>query len=364
MDADGQAPTAPGGGASHERFEWLRVTLSSIGDAVIATDADGGVTFMNPAAQALTGWTQAEAAGVPLEAVFRIVNEESRLPVENPAARALREGVVVGLANHSLLIARDGTERPIDDSAAPIRNEAGEVAGVVLVFRDITERRRHEREAQEALRYAEEIVATLREPFLVLDKGLRVKTANAAFYRAFHVSGEGTVGRFLYELGNGQWDIPALRTLLETQIPEEIAVHDFEVEHDFPEIGPRSMVLNARRFPPEGEHPTLILLAIEDRTERRRADAALRDSELRFRRLFQTAKDGILILDAATGRIIDANPFMCGLLGYEPADFLGKELWEIGLFRDRIREPGRLPGTLGQRLHPLRAPAAEHQGRG
>ena len=283
----------------------------------------------------MTGWTQAEAAGVPLEAVFRIINEESRKPVENPAARALREGTIVGLANHSLLIAKDGTERPIDDSAAPIRNEAGDIAGVVLVFRDCTERRRHERAAQEALDYAEEIVATLREPFLVLDRSLRVMTANAAFYRAFHVSEDETAGRFIYELGNGQWDIPDLRTLLEEAIPKEIAVHDFEVEHDFPAIGPRSMLLNARRFPPEGEHPNLVLLAIEDVTERRRSDAALQDSELRFRRLFQTAKDGILILDAALGTIIDANPFMCGLLGYELDDFLGKELWEIGLFRDK-----------------------------
>ena len=318
-----------------EQREWLRVTLSSIGDAVITADADGGVTFLNAVAQSLTGWTQAEAAGVPLEAVFRIINEESREPVENPAVRALREGTIVGLANHSLLIARDGTERPIDDSAAPIRNEAGDIAGVVLVFRDCTERRRHERAAQEALAYAEEIVATLREPFLVLDKSLRVKTANAAFYRAFHVSEDETEGRFIYDLGNGQWDIPGLRTLLEEAIPKEIAVHDFEVEHDFPAIGRRSMLLNARRFPPEGEHPNLVLLAIEDVTERRRADAALQDSELRYRRLFQTAKDGILILDAATGTIIDANPFMCGLLGYELDDFLGKELWEIGLFRDK-----------------------------
>ena len=143
------------------------------------------------------------------------------------------------------------------------------------------------------------------------------------------------MGRFIYDLGNGQWDIPALRTLLEEAIPKEIAVHDFEVEHDFPAIGPRSMLLNARRFPPEGEHPNLVLLAIEDVTERRRSDAALQDSELRFRRLFQTAKDGILILDADLGTIIEANPFMCGLLGYELDDFLGKELWEIGLFRDK-----------------------------
>ena len=157
------------------------------------------------------------------------------------------------MSNHSLFIARDGTERLVDQSAAPIRNRAAQVAGVVLVFRDVTERRRNEQAAHEALRSAEEVVATLREPFLVLDRGLHVRTANDAFYWAVHVSGEETVGRFVYELGDGQWDIPALRRLREVQVPEEVAVHDFEVEHDFPEIGPRSMVLNARRFPPEGE---------------------------------------------------------------------------------------------------------------
>ena len=334
IDPDLQGSPTPGGGALHEQREWLRVTLSSIGDAVITTDADGGVAFMNPVAEALTGWTQAEAAGVPLESVFRIVNQEDRHEVENPAARALRDGVVVGLSNHSLLLARDGAERAIDDNAAPIRNQAGEVAGVVLVFRDVTERRRQERASQHALDYAHEIITTLREPFLVLDKGLKVRTANAAFYRAFKVSERDTEGRFIYDLGDGQWDIPRLRTLLGEVIPEDIAVQDFEVEHDFQAIGPRTMLLNARRFPPEGDTPDLVLLAIEDVTGRRRADAAVKGSELRYRRLFQTAKDGILILDAETGKIIDANPFMSGLLGYEHDEFLGKELWQIGLFGD------------------------------
>ena len=318
-----------------ERREWLRVTLASIGDAVVTADAAGLVTFLNATAQSLTGWTQAEAVGSPLEAVFHVYNEETRAPAANSAARALREGVIVGLANHSVLIARDGTERPIEDSAAPIRNAAGDVAGVVLVFRDCTERRRNERATQEALEYAEEILATLREPFLVLDKELRVVRANAAFYREFQAPEEETVGRFLYELGNGQWDIPSLRTFLEEAVPKALAVDDFEVEHDFPEIGRRSMLLNARRFPSGGGHPNLVLLAIEDVTERRKTDSALHDSELRFRRLFQTAKDGILILDTTLGTIIDANPFMCGLLGYQHEDFLGKELWEIGVFRDK-----------------------------
>src|SRR5204863_6724731 len=130
----------------------LQVTLSSIGDAVITTDAECRVTFLNEVAQAVTGWPQAEAAGLPLADIFKIVNEETRRTVENPAARAMREGLVVGLANHTLLIAKDGTERAIDDSAAPIRNANGEVAGVVLVFRDVTDRRAAER----ALRESEE----------------------------------------------------------------------------------------------------------------------------------------------------------------------------------------------------------------
>ncbi len=118
--------------------EQLRVTLSSIGDAVIATDLRGCVSFLNPVAEALTGWSLSDAQGQPLEAVFRIVHEHSRQTVENPVARVLREGTVVGLANHTLLIAKDGTERPIADSAAPIREAGGQIGGVVLVFRDIS----------------------------------------------------------------------------------------------------------------------------------------------------------------------------------------------------------------------------------
>jgi PAS domain S-box-containing protein len=136
--------------ALRQQSEWLRVTLASIGDAVISTDAKGRITFLNGVAEALTGWPRSEALGRALPEVFYIISEQTRRPAENPALRALREGTIVGLANHTVLIARDATERLIDDSAAPIRDDAGNMSGAVLVFRDVSGRRRAE-EAQARL---------------------------------------------------------------------------------------------------------------------------------------------------------------------------------------------------------------------
>ena len=140
-----------------EQAENLRTTLSSIGDAVITTDAEGKVTNLNPVAESLTGWATREAAGQPLEYVFQVVNETTRQTVENPVIRALAEGIIVGLANHTILIAKDGSEKPIDDSAAPIRTASGTIVGCVLVFRDVSERRQQEtqlREERERLKLA------------------------------------------------------------------------------------------------------------------------------------------------------------------------------------------------------------------
>src|SRR5271157_97751 len=151
-----------------KQSEWLRVTLSSIGDAVITTDAAGRVTFLNRVAESLTGWLTADAAGRPLPEVFQVINEQTRRPVENPALRALRDGTVVGLANHTVLIARDGTERPVDDSAAPMRDGSGATIGAVLVFRDITERHRTEAERERLL---QEVKAERERLRLALDAG-------------------------------------------------------------------------------------------------------------------------------------------------------------------------------------------------
>ena len=141
--------------------EGLRITLASIGDGVITTDTQARVTFINAVAESLTGWEQSDAAGKPLLDIFRIVNETTREAVANPVLLALSQGTIVGLANHTILIARDGAERPISDSAAPIKDEQGRVEGAVLVFRDDSARRRMESILLDADRRKDEFLATL-----------------------------------------------------------------------------------------------------------------------------------------------------------------------------------------------------------
>ncbi len=184
----------------HREREVLRTTLGSIGDAVIATDTEGRVTFLNPVANGLTGWSAEDARGKPLEEVFRIVNETTREAVENPALRALKEGVIVGLANHTVLVAKDGAERPIDDSAAPIRGRGAEVTGAVLVFRDVAERRLAEDRlrASEA-RKAAVLHASL-DAIITIDSKGKVVEFNPAAEELFGYAQAEAVGRDMGEL--------------------------------------------------------------------------------------------------------------------------------------------------------------------
>ncbi len=196
------------------------------------------------------------------------------------------------------------------------------------------ESNRTTRQLQEALDYAESIIATIREPLIILDDKLRILTANGSFYEMFSLTPPETQGKLIYELSNGQWNIPQLRELLEDILPKNTIFENFEVEHEFPGIGRRILLLNARRVHNGSLKSRKVLLAIEDITDRKIMEHDIKYSELRYRRLFETAQDGILILDYPDGEVIDVNPFLLKMLGYGKDEVTGKKLWELGFIRD------------------------------
>ena len=179
------------------------------------------------------------------------------------------------------------------------------------------------------------IIETIHEPLLVLDSDLRVIFANHNFLSTFKESSKKTIGKLVYDLGNRQWDIPELRSLLEEIIPEKNMFNDYQLEHDFPTIGKRIMLINARRITHPQSKQQLILMAIEDVTDRMLSEQALQDSEERFRRAFETAQDGMLLVEKIKGQIINSNTASQKLLGYSLKELQKQKLWEIGFIRDQ-----------------------------
>ncbi|MGM0644083.1 MAG: PAS domain S-box protein [Thermodesulfobacteriota bacterium] len=182
----------------------------------------------------------------------------------------------------------------------------------------------------EILEYADSFINAVREPLIVLDHDLRVISASRSFYDVFKVKPEETLGSLIYDLGSRQWDIPELRQLLETLLPQKMILDDYELNHEFAGLGRRTMLFNAREIPRKYGKERLILLAIEDITERRKRDKLLSESEERYRRLFETANDGMVLLEKAEGRITHANPAVIEMLGYSHDELIGKEVMDIG----------------------------------
>ena len=199
---------------------------------------------------------------------------------------------------------------------------------LVLAMEDVTERRRSEADLKAIETYAQNIVDTVREPLLILDTTLRVRSANRAFYQTFHVSSEETENRLIYELGNGQWDIPDLRTLLEDIVPKSSVFDDFELEHTFPVIGRRVMLLNGRKLQ-AGHHGELLVLAMEDVTERRRSEADLKAIETYAQNIVDTVREPLLILDT-TMRVRSANRAFYQTFQVSPEETENRLIYELG----------------------------------
>src|SRR4030066_1634602 len=183
--------------------------------------------------------------------------------------------------------------------------------------------------------YFKNIFNTVREAILILDENMRVLSANRSFFNIFKVDTASTIGSLLYDLGNGQWNIPELRGLLEDILPKNDTVDDYEIEHNFQSIGQKTMLLNACKIREKKDDHSIILLAIEDITERKRLEDLLIESEERYRRLFETANDGILLLEKHEGKVTHANTAATEMLGYSKEECIGKKLQDIGVSLDK-----------------------------
>ncbi|MCF8081065.1 MAG: PAS domain S-box protein [Desulfobacterales bacterium] len=233
-------------------------------------------------------------------------------------------------------------------NARQIKRLLGKERIILLAIEDITERKEIEaglektrkelevikKSADEASEFAESVINTVREPLIALNQDLRVIKVSRSFYEFFKVKPEETVGQLIYDLGNKQWNIPKLRELLETILPQQTSFDNYEVEHDFATIGRRTMLLNARQIERVMGKERIILLAIEDITEHKRLESLLTESEERYRRLFETASDGIVLLEKGEGKITHANPATEKMLGYAKNECVGNKLQDIGVSLD------------------------------
>jgi len=195
-------------------------------------------------------------------------------------------------------------------------------------------RKKPEQPAKATSEYMEAIVDAIKDPILLLSEDLKVYLANHAFYRFFKSSRNATVGKLVYDLGNGQWNISTLKKLLNDILPKKTQITGFEVTHDFENIGLKTLLLNAKKLQLKKSKTKAIIIAIEDITAHATSEGMLSSFETRYRKLFESAIDGSVIIDAKTGTIIDANQLFVDLLGFSHKQFLAKKIWDIGLFKD------------------------------
>ncbi len=309
--------------------ETQRATLNSIGDAVISTDTKGLVASMNPVAESLTGWRAKEAIGHPLETVFRIINENTRQPVESPVATVMKSGHIVGLANHTLLLARDGREIPVADSGAPICDEAGATNGVVMVFRDQTEERGARRALEESEARFRGIYDSMAAGIARVSLDFRIEAANPAYCDMLGYAEEELIGKHLTDITD-----PAVveENLEKQQMLAQGQIEHFRMEKTFIHKEGHKIygLLDANLIRDADGTPAYFLGCVADITERKRTEQKLRESEGKYRNIFDNIQD-VYYETSLDGALLEISPSIetISMGQYRPADLIGRHMLDF-----------------------------------
>jgi len=314
--------------------KWLSTTLTSIGDAVIATDMNGAVSFMNPVAQALTGWTLEEARGKSMDLVFDIVNKDTRRPVENPVKKVFRDGKVVGLADHTILLSKSGKEFDIEDSAAPILADEGEAFGVVLVFRDITDKKLAEEETSRQKDLMQLILGSITNGVVVADTDGKFLLFNAAAKQFVGIGAvDATPDTWSKQYGAFRPDgvtvfppdeLPLVRAMRGENVDGvELFIRNANL--------PDGRLLSITGRPLRSEDGGLKggVVVLQDISLQKRAAEALRQSEERYHLLFDSNPHPVWVYDLKTLAILDVNPSAVQNYGYSREEFLSLTIKDI-----------------------------------
>ncbi len=309
-----------------QQKEYLATTLDAIGDAVISTDRDTNILTMNPVAQKLTGWPLEQARGEALSKVFAIKDARTGAVAADPAEIVIRNNRIIELGNHTALVSRDGRRMQIADSAAPIRDEKGDVEGVVLVFRDVTEQYRITREIEDTKNYLESVVESVQEGISVLNYDLSIDRVNSTTHTWFPGESDFT-GRKCYSAFRGRTapcpGCPVLRCF-ESGKPEMSELQG--------SAGSPVEWIEAFAYPIIDEKTGRVEKVVEfkrDITARKKSEQELREREEEFRAIFENNHAVMLLIDPEDGSIVNANPAACRYYGWDLETIRGMNISQI-----------------------------------